>query len=115
MNLKLFHEPNMNNSSENASTNAGELCSWLVADPKKIASEDPEIMMFEPSILGSFIEKELRVLRVERNWTSVSAVRNRGVFLTTARPLGLLAHHGPSFTTDALPWLRKIITSISGS
>jgi len=92
-----------------------EPCSWLVPDPKKIIAEDPEIMIFEPRMLESFDEKELRALLVERNWTSVSAVRNRSVFLTPARPLDFLAHHGPSFITDALPWLRKIMASISGS
>ena len=92
-----------------------EPCSWLVPDPKKILAEDPEVMIYKPRMLKSFGEEKLRALLVERGWTNMSAVRNRRAFLTPERPLEFLAHHGPSFVRDALPWLRKIMAGISGS
>jgi iron complex transport system substrate-binding protein len=92
-----------------------EPCSWLVPDPKKLLAEDPEVMIYEPKMLEPFDEEKLQALLIERGWTGVSAVRNKRVFLVPGRPLDFLAHHGPSFVTDALPWLRKVMAGISGS
>jgi ABC-type Fe3+-hydroxamate transport system substrate-binding protein len=92
-----------------------EPCSWLVPDSKRILAEDPEIIIYEPKMLEPFDEEKLRVLLVERGWASVSAVRNKRAFLVPGRPLDFLAHHGPSFVTDALPWLRKVMADISDS
>lgn len=91
-----------------------EPCSWLVPDPKKILAEDPEVIIYEPKMLEPFDEEKLRALLVARGWTNVSAVRNKRAFLVPGRPLDFLAHHGPSFVTDALPWLRKVMAGISG-
>jgi iron complex transport system substrate-binding protein len=92
-----------------------EPCSWLVPDPKKVIAEDPEVMIYEPKMLEPFDEEKLQALLIERGWTGVSAVRNKHAFLVPGRPLDFLAHHGPSFVTDALPWLRKVMAGISGS
>jgi ABC-type Fe3+-hydroxamate transport system substrate-binding protein len=92
-----------------------EPCSWLVPDPKKVIAEDPEVMIYEPKMLEPFDEEKLQALLIERGWTGVSAVRNKRAFLVPGRPLDFLAHHGPSFVTDALPWLRKVMAGISGS
>ena len=92
-----------------------EPCSWLVPDLRKVIAEDPEVMIYEPKMLEPFDEEKLQALLIERGWTGVSAVRNKRAFLVPGRPLDFLAHHGPSFVTDALPWLRKVMAGISGS
>jgi len=92
-----------------------EPCSWLVPDPKKVIAEDPEVMIYEPKMLEPFDEEKLQALLIGRGWTGMSAVRNKRTFLVPGRPLDFLAHHGPSFVTDALPWLRKVVAGISGS
>lgn len=92
-----------------------EPCSWLVPDLRKVIAEDPEVMIYEPKMLEPFDEEKLQALLIGRGWTGMSAVRNKRTFLVPGRPLDFLAHHGPSFVTDALPWLRKVVAGISGS
>lgn len=89
---------------------AAEPCNWLVPDPQRIVAEDPEVIIYEPRIFEPFEEEDLRKVLVERGWSRISAVRNGRVFLTPQRPLDFLAHHGPSFVTEAIPWLRRTLS-----
>jgi ABC-type Fe3+-hydroxamate transport system substrate-binding protein len=90
----------------------GEPCNWLVPDPQRIVAEDPEVIIYEPRISEPFDEGNLRRLLAERGWSNISAVRNGHIFVTPQRPLDFLAHHGPSFVTEAIPWLRSVINRI---
>lgn len=91
---------------------AAEPCNWLVPDPQRIVAEDPEVIIYEPRIFEPFEEEDLRKVLVERGWSRISAVRNGRVFLTPQRPLDFLAHHGPSFVTEAIPWLRRALSRV---
>jgi ABC-type Fe3+-hydroxamate transport system substrate-binding protein len=74
-----------------------------VPDPKRILAEDPEVIIYEPRMSEAFEEEDLRRVLVERGWNKISAVRNGRIFVTPQRPLDFLAHHGPSFVTEAIP------------
>jgi ABC-type Fe3+-hydroxamate transport system substrate-binding protein len=91
---------------------AAEPCNWLVPDPKRITAEDPEVIIYEPRMSEPFEEERLRRLLVERGWGEVSAVRNGCVFVTPHGTLDFLAHHGPSFVTEAIPWLSRVMSSV---
>ena len=91
---------------------ATEPCNWLVPDPERIAAEDPEVIIYEPRISEPFEEKDLRRVFVERGWSNISAVRNGRIFMPPQRPLDFLAHHGPSFVAEAIPWLRGVLNNI---
>ena len=91
---------------------ATEPCNWLVPDPKRIAAEDPEVIIYEPRISEPFEEEDLTRVLVERGWGKISAVRNGCVFVTRQRPLDFLAHHDPSFVTEAIPWLERVFSEV---
>mgnify|MGYP002153775929 CR=1 FL=1 len=91
---------------------AAEPRNWLVPDPERIVAEDLEVIIYEPRISEPFEEAELRGVFVERGWSNISAVRNRRIFVTPQRPIDFLAHHGPSFVTEAIPWLSRVLSRV---
>jgi iron complex transport system substrate-binding protein len=91
---------------------ADESCSWLAPDPERITAEDPEVIIYEPRISEPLEDEDARMVFVKRGWSNISAVRNRRIFVTPQRPLDFLAHHGPSFVAEAIPWLRKVLSIV---
>jgi len=91
---------------------ATEACNWLVPDLERIVAEDPEVIIYEPRISEPFDEEDLTRVLVQRGWGKISAVRNRRVLVTPQRPLDFLAHHGPSFVTESIPWLKRVLSGV---
>jgi iron complex transport system substrate-binding protein len=91
---------------------ADEPCNWLAPDPERITAEDPEVIIYEPRISEPFEDEDARRVFVKRGWSNISAVRNWRIFVTPQRPLDFLAHHGPSFVTEAIPWLRRVLSIV---
>lgn len=83
-----------------------ERCEWLKPDLREVAASDPDAIVYEPKMYATFGRKDFRRLVRSRGWENLRAVRARNAFMTP-RPLDFLAHHGPSFVTDALPWLQR--------
>jgi len=79
---------------------------WLEPDPAEVAKADPDIIIYEPKMFSKFNEKRLESLVRERNWKQMRAVKSGNLFVTPG-PLDFLAHHGPSFVTEAVPWLGE--------
>lgn len=78
---------------------------WLVPDLEWVRAQDPDLLVYEPKMFSGFREEEVgRILR-SRGWERMRAERLGNVFVTPG-PLDFLAHHGPSFITEALPWLE---------
>ena len=84
----------------------GAACEWLVPDLKEVSSMDPDAIFYEPKMYSKFEEGDLRALLRSRGWEGLGAVGRGNVFATPG-PLDFLAHHGPSFITQALPWLAE--------
>jgi iron complex transport system substrate-binding protein len=78
---------------------------WLKPDLKEVATADPDLIVYEPKMFTSFDEKDLGLMMRRREWEGMRAVKLGNVFATPG-PLDFLAHHGPSFITEALPWLE---------
>lgn len=78
---------------------------WLTPDLEWVAARDPDAIFYEPKMFSSFEGNDVEVLLRSRGWEELRAVERGNVFVTP-RPLDFLAHHGPSFITDALPWLE---------
>ncbi len=78
---------------------------WLKPDPDEVAASDPDVIIYEPKMFRSFEENDMRDLVSRRGWEGLRAVR-MGNFFVTPGPLDFLAHHGPSFITEAMPWLE---------
>lgn len=87
---------------------------WLTPDLGRVASDDPDVIFYEAKMYSKFDRPDLERLIDKRVWRNLRAVRTNRYFLTPG-PLDFLAHHGPSFITDALPWLSQRLGSSDGS
>ena len=82
----------------------------------KIAGTPPESLSlreegdkaFERSRAAA--QSKLEGLIDRRGWRELGFVRKGNYFLTPG-PLDFLAHHGPSFVTEAIPWLQERLES----
>jgi iron complex transport system substrate-binding protein len=83
-----------------------ERTEWLKPDPEKVAKEDPDAIIYERKMFSDFNAADLQQMLVSRKWDKLRAVRDGSCFLTPG-PLDFLAHHGPSFITEAVPWLEQ--------
>lgn len=82
-----------------------QFCEWLTPDLDFVRRSDPEAIFYEAKMYSRFDEKDLAGLLVERGWDDIRAVKEGHVFLAPG-PLDFFAHHGPSFVTEAMPWMR---------
>jgi iron complex transport system substrate-binding protein len=83
---------------------------WLTPDLAKTAEDAPDVFFYEAKMYSKFGQADLERLIDKRGWRSLNAVRTNKYFLTPG-PLDFLAHHGPSFITEALPWLSQKLDS----
>ena len=86
---------------------------WLTPDPNEVAEADPDLIVYEPKMFSSFEEKDLDALLRKRGWGALRAAKLGNAFATPG-PLDFLAHHGPSFITEALPWLEGKLETARG-
>ena len=89
-----------------------EPCEWRVPDLEAVSSMNPDAIFYEPKMYSKFEGGDLATLLRSRGWTGLKAVALGNVFVTPG-PLDFLAHHGPSFITQALPWLAEQLTTAS--
>jgi ABC-type Fe3+-hydroxamate transport system substrate-binding protein len=82
-----------------------ERCEWRTPDLKSVAAGDPDLIVYEPKMFSKFGEDDLKRLISSRGWERLRAVRE-GNFFVSPGPLDFLAHHGPSFITQTMPWLE---------
>jgi iron complex transport system substrate-binding protein len=82
-----------------------ERSEWLTPDLGRVAENDPDAIFYEPKMYSKFREEDIDPLFRSRGWEGLRAVKLGNVFVTPG-PLDFLAHHGPSFITEALPWLE---------
>jgi iron complex transport system substrate-binding protein len=86
-------------------------CEWLTPDLDFVKQADPDAIVYEAKMYSRFGQNQLTSLLQTRGWSDSKAVRNGHVFLAPG-PLDFFAHHGPSFITTALPWLRNLLASV---
>jgi ABC-type Fe3+-hydroxamate transport system substrate-binding protein len=91
----------------------GERAEWLKPDLRKVVDDDPDAIVYEPKMYSKFGAPDLERLLASRRWEELRAVRTGKCFLTPG-PLDFLAHHGPSFITEAIPWLEEKLASGGG-
>ena len=82
----------------------GERTEWLTPDLQAVIGMDPDVVVYEPKMYSRFDSKDVGELVRSRRWDEMRAVRTGNVFVTPG-PLDFIAHHGPSFITEAIPWL----------
>ena len=83
---------------------------WLTPPLGEIPGEDPDVFLYEAKMFSKFVPQKLEELIDRRGWRELGFVR-RGNYFLTPGPLDFLAHHGPSFVTEAIPWLQERLES----
>lgn len=81
-----------------------ERSEWLTPDLKKVEAANPDAIFYEGKMYSKFSQEDLEELLDGRGWRDMHAVEN-GFYFLTPGPLDFLAHHGPSFITEAIPWV----------
>lgn len=84
---------------------------WMVPDIGHIESSDPDIIFYEPKMYSKFTFSDRDRLIENRDWSDLRAVKNNA-FFTTPGPLDFLAHHGPTFVREVIPWLKQKISEV---
>jgi len=87
-----------------------ERLEWLKPDLMAVAESDPDAIIYEAKMYSKFGAPDLKKLITSRGWDRLRAPSNGNFFLTPG-PLDFIAHHGPSFVTEALPWLAQNLGS----
>ena len=78
---------------------------WLTPELGSVPGTAPDLIVYEPKMYSAFKKGDVDSLVRDRGWDGMRAVKLGNVFATQG-PLDFLAHHGPSFITEALPWLE---------
>ncbi len=82
---------------------------WLKPRTDEVGESNPDVLLFEAKMFSKFGVGDLEKLIESRNWRRLIAVK-KGNYHLTPGPLDFLAHHGPSFIEDAMPWLKQKFT-----
>ena len=85
---------------------------WLTPDLEEVKSADPGAIFYEAKMHSKFGRQDLERMLDGRRWREMGAVKSGSCFLAPG-PLDFIAHHGPSFITEVLPWLSEKVTLAS--
>ncbi|MBI2185303.1 MAG: ABC transporter substrate-binding protein [Thaumarchaeota archaeon] len=85
---------------------------WLTPDFNGVVEADPEVIFYEAKMFTKFEKGDLHALIGKRGWEGLRAVRTGNLWLTP-RPFDFLAHHGPSFITEVLPWVAEKMSRLA--
>lgn len=83
---------------------------WLEPKMDSVKEYDPDAIIYEPKMFRDISKEELLRIFENRNWNEIKAVKEGKIFITP-RPYDFLAHHGPSFINEVLPWLKNVLDS----
>jgi len=89
---------------------ADHACEWEKPDFERVVELDPEVIIYEPKMFRPKTLGEVLDMLAARGWSKLSALSHGRVYVTPA-PYDFLAHHGPSFILEAIPWLDTTIHS----
>ncbi len=87
-------------------------CEWLTPDLKFVGESNPDVVVYEAKMFSRFQEADLKKLMEKRGWNEIDAVRRGHAFLAPG-PLDFFAHHGPSFISATIPWLRDRLEAVA--
>lgn len=79
---------------------------WIKPEIDRVPMEEPDVFIYEAKMFSEFSEKDLIELIKKRGWQNQRFFINGNFFLTPG-PMDFLAHHGPSFISEAMPWLAN--------
>ncbi len=86
---------------------------WLEPDFENVEKLDPDVIFYEPKMYSKFTEEGARKLISNRGWNNLKAVKNNAFFVSPG-PLDFIAHHGPTFIREVLPWMEMNVSGTYG-
>ncbi|MGC8581692.1 MAG: ABC transporter substrate-binding protein [Thermoplasmata archaeon] len=84
-----------------------EPLSWITPDYQYVKGQDPDIIIYEHLWGKEPTQEEVKKLFAERGLDGSKAYRDDAIFITPGK-YDFLAHHGPSFIKEAIPWLSSL-------
>lgn len=88
------------------SVTGDEPAEWLAPSFERIAVADPDVIVYEPKMFRRIEKSDVIEAFKKRGWGELRAL-GEGRVLVTPGPYDFLAHHGPSFIMNAIPWLSR--------
>ncbi len=79
---------------------------WLVPNFDEVKRFDPDVIIYEPKMFRSISKEEVINIFIKRGMADMRAIKKDNVIVTPG-PYDFLAHHGPSFIKEALPWILE--------
>ena len=83
---------------------------WLEPDDEIVKELNPDLIIYEPKMFSKRRERERILSMFNARFGDIKAVKEGKIFITPGI-YDFLAHHGPSFITEVMPWLKGIIDS----
>jgi iron complex transport system substrate-binding protein len=83
---------------------------WLKPDDEIVKELNPDLIIYEPKMFSKRRERERILSMFNARFGEIRAVKEGKIFITPGI-YDFLAHHGPSFITEVMPWLKGIIDS----
>lgn len=83
---------------------------WFKPDDEIVKELNPDLIIYEPKMFSKRRERERILSMFNARFGDIKAVKEGKIFITPGI-YDFLAHHGPSFITEVMPWLKGIIDS----
>ncbi len=83
---------------------------WIFPDDNKVRELDPDVIIYEPKMFSKNRDRDKIVNSLRDRFGDIRAIKEEKIFITPGI-YDFLAHHGPSFILEAMPWLKEIIES----
>lgn len=77
---------------------------WIIPNFEELKILDPDIIIYEPKMFRTAKKEEIIDLFEKRGLGNMRAIKNDCLIITPG-PYDFLAHHGPSYIKEILPWI----------
>ncbi len=81
---------------------------WLTPVDAEVSQLNPEIIIYEPKMFSRRRDYNEIKNKLLKRFGNIDALVNDKLFVTPGS-YDFIAHHGPSFITEVIPWMKKII------
>ncbi len=86
----------------------GHPAEWLVPDDEVVKFLNPDIIIYEPKMFLKNRDRGRIINFLKGRFGEVKAIREDKVFITPGI-YDFIAHHGPSFITEAMLWISDVL------
>lgn len=80
---------------------------WLTPDDNYVKDKSPDIIIYEPKMFSKKRNQKDIIDSLTKRFGEIKAIKYNNIFITPGI-YDFLAHHGPSFINEVIPWLVSI-------